>query len=475
MSTLRALQARSLALSVQSIHATRPIVLVLRVPSVHAIPNVSLIFCKWQHLLHSVKYGFKFGLPFSPNRTHLLVTPRQWGKSIGRRGSREFPVDITPEFSIEEMISSCGRGDSASALWSLSFGRQSSPRTNRFGIGLRSTTTGSNPSLVAVALSKLGGRESGGVGSVIGRKEKRRVSVGAAIGGGETSATTLKKGIAEFYDESSGIWEDIWGDHMHHGFYDPDRHASLADHRSAQIRMIEEALRFAGISDDPNRRPKHIVDVGCGIGGSSRYLAKKFGAKCNGITLSPIQAQRAQALAETEGLADRVSFQVADASDQPFVDGQFDLVWSMESGEHMPDKRKFATELARVAAPGATIIIVTWCHRDLSPSEESLRPEEKKLLSKICDAYYLPAWCSTADYLRLLESLSLKDLRAEDWSQYIYQFWPAVIRSALTWKGLTSLLKSGWKTIKGALVMPLMMEGYKKDLIKFAIITCRKP
>ncbi|GMH19690.1 hypothetical protein Nepgr_021531 [Nepenthes gracilis] len=295
------------------------------------------------------------------------------------------------------------------------------------------------------------------------------------MGGGETSAATLKKGIAEFYDESSGIWEDIWGDHMHHGFYDPDRPASLADHRSAQIRMIEEALRFAGISDDPNKRPKHIVDVGCGIGGSSRYLAKKFGAKCNGITLSPIQAQRAQALAETEGLADRVSFQVADALDQPFADGQFDLVWSMESGEHMPDKRKFASELVRVAAPGATIIIVTWCHRDLSPSEESLRPEEKKLLSKICDAYYLPAWCSTADYLHLLESLSLKDIRAEDWSQYIYQFWPAVVRSALTWKGLTSLLRSGWKTIKGALAMPLMVEGYKKDLIKFAIITCRKP
>lgn len=36
----------------------------------------------------------------------------------------------------------------------------------------------------------------------------------------------------------------------------------------------------------------------------------------------------------------QVSFQVADALDQPFPDGQFDLVWSMESGEHMPDKKK---------------------------------------------------------------------------------------------------------------------------------------
>lgn len=285
----------------------------------------------------------------------------------------------------------------------------------------------------------------------------------------------LKKGIAELYDESSGIWEDIWGDHMHHGFYEASKEASLSHHKAAQIRMIEESLRFAGVADDTSKGPKSIVDVGCGIGGSSRFLAKKFGATTQGITLSPIQAQRAQALAAAEGLADKAFFQVADALEQPFPDGQFDLVWSMESGEHMPDKRKFVTELTRVAAPGATIIIVTWCHRDLSPSEESLNPKEKELLRKICDAYYLPAWCSAANYVQLLESLSLQDIKAADWSENVAPFWPAVIRSALTWKGLTSLLRSGWKTIKGALAMPLMVEGYKTGLIKFAIITCRKP
>ena len=66
---------------------------------------------------------------------------------------------------------------------------------------------------------------------------------------------SLKKGIAELYDESSGLWEDIWGDHMHHGFYEPDSSAAAAaaasdsdTHRLAQIRMIEESLRFAGVS-----------------------------------------------------------------------------------------------------------------------------------------------------------------------------------------------------------------------------------
>ena len=43
--------------------------------------------------------------------------------------------------------------------------------------------------------------------------------------------------------------------------------------------------------------------------------------------------------------------QVADALEMPFNDNSFDLVWSLESGEHMPDKSRFVNELARVAAP----------------------------------------------------------------------------------------------------------------------------
>jgi ubiquinone/menaquinone biosynthesis C-methylase UbiE len=59
-------------------------------------------------------------------------------------------------------------------------------------------------------------------------------------------------------------------------------------------------------ADDPEKKPKTLVDVGCGIGGSSRYLAKKYGAQCKGITLSPVQAERGNALAAAQGLSDQV-------------------------------------------------------------------------------------------------------------------------------------------------------------------------
>ncbi|XP_010247985.1 PREDICTED: probable tocopherol O-methyltransferase, chloroplastic [Nelumbo nucifera] len=226
--------------------------------------------------------------------------------------------------------------------------------------------------------------------------------------------------------------------------------------------------------EDSVKKPKSIVDVGCGSGADSIYLARKYGAQCQGINLSPVQIQRAQALAAAQGLADKVSFLVADALQQPFPDEQFDLVWCMESAQHMPDKKKLVSELARVAAPGATIIIVTWCHRDLSSSED-LKPEEKKLLDKIRDTLHLQPWCSAADYVKLLQSLSLQDIKVADWSRYVTPFWPAVIRSLFSWKRIIPLLRRGWQNIKGLFGLRLLCEGYEKDALKNVIITCRKP
>ena len=54
-------------------------------------------------------------------------------------------------------------------------------------------------------------------------------------------------------------------------------------------------------------------------------------------------------------------------------------------------------------------------------------------------------------------------------------FWGAVIQSALTFEGVVGLLSAGWGTIKGALVMPLMAQGFAMGLIKFNLITGRKP
>eukprot|EP01031_Cornospumella_fuschlensis_P029792 gene29792-35971_t len=285
----------------------------------------------------------------------------------------------------------------------------------------------------------------------------------------------LKAGIANFYDQTSGIWLDVWGEDMHHGYYP---HPNFRNHKAAQLLMIEQALKF-GFNVPSNQNlsmgffdGKKMVDVGCGVGGSSRYIVKNFGGSATGLSLSPFQIGRANDYSAKAGLAERLSYQMADAMKMPFADNSFDLTWSMESGEHMPDKEQFMQELYRVTKPGGRIIVVTWCHRDTTTSP--LSTKEAKLLQRISKAYFLPAWVSAKTYVDLARKLGMQDVREDDWSEFVAPFWPAVIRSALQPKNFVKMLLSGWTTVQGAIASWWMRRGLKKGVIKFAIITGRK-
>lgn len=133
----------------------------------------------------------------------------------------------------------------------------------------------------------------------------------------------LKKGIAKFYDQSSGIWLDVWGEDMHHGYYPaPD----FRDHQAAQRLMIDKSLAWGFGSDAmPSMEGKKMVDVGCGVGGSSRYIVKKYGGSAQGLSLSPFQVSRANALSAVANLSKALQYQVADAMNMPFSPDSFDL------------------------------------------------------------------------------------------------------------------------------------------------------
>lgn len=280
----------------------------------------------------------------------------------------------------------------------------------------------------------------------------------------------LYQEIKEFYDASSNLWEGVWGEHMHHGYYGPDGNYKL-DRRQAQIDLIEELLKWSG--DLTLHPPQTILDVGCGIGGSSLYLAKKFGARVTGITLSPVQADRAKERARGAGLESTTAFQVANALDMPFDDNSFDLLWSLESGEHMPDKAKFLQECYRVLKPGGKMVFVTWCHRPANVMNP-LNSEEQKLLQDIYRVYCLPYVISLPEYTEIVGQCGFKDLRVDDWSTAVEPFWDVVIDSAITPQAIVGLFKAGRKTIEAAISLRLMSNGYQSGLIRFGIIAATK-
>ena len=62
----------------------------------------------------------------------------------------------------------------------------------------------------------------------------------------------------------------------------------------------------------------HVIDVGSGLGGPSRYLAATYGCRVSGVDLTPEFAATATALTERVGLAEQVDFRVGSALDLPF-------------------------------------------------------------------------------------------------------------------------------------------------------------
>lgn len=285
----------------------------------------------------------------------------------------------------------------------------------------------------------------------------------------------LNQRIQKFYDSSSTLWEQVWGEHMHHGFYELGT-GSLKNRRQAQIDLIEELLKWSCSSDNSelsNYADTQILDVGCGIGGSSLYLADKFPLSCiTGITLSPVQAKRAAERAKEFGLQARTSFEVADALFMPFESDRFDLIWSLESGEHMPDKAKFLAECYRVLKPEGRMIFATWCHRETA--SKPLTTNEQQHLQRIYDVYCLPYVISLSEYEAIAQNLRFQNIHTVDWSEQVAPFWDRVIESALSLKNILGIFQAGLPTIIGATALRLMARGYSRGLVKFGVLTAKK-
>lgn len=278
----------------------------------------------------------------------------------------------------------------------------------------------------------------------------------------------LYQQIQQFYDRSSKLWEDTWGEHMHHGYYGKAGTYKIP-RRQAQIELIEELLDWAKVT-----HCDRLLDVGCGIGGSTLYLANKFNANACGITLSPVQASRATARITEGHFQQNIEFQVADAQAMPFSDNSFDLVWSLESGEHMPDKTKFLQECYRVLKDNGTLILATWCHRPTNSLAGELTRDEKKHLEQIYHTYCLPYVISLPEYEQIADRLQFQDVRSDDWSVAVEPFWGEVIDSAIDLNTIIGLFQSGRKTIEAALSLGLMSRGYRRGLIRFGLLTGRK-
>jgi len=123
-------------------------------------------------------------------------------------------------------------------------------------------------------------------------------------------------------------------------FHSGGRNATV---RLAQLAQIDASQR--------------VLDVGCGIGGPSRYLASKFGCQVTGLDLTPEFVALAGMLAQRTRLADKVTYRQGNALDLPFPDANFDVVWSQNAAMNIADRDRLYGEMHRVLRPGGRLAL----------------------------------------------------------------------------------------------------------------------
>ena len=225
--------------------------------------------------------------------------------------------------------------------------------------------------------------------------------------------------VGKEYDAwtEEGILEYYWGEHIHLGWYSDEELAEGAgtllgckkkDFIQAKFDFVDEMAKWSEAE-----KPAEVLDVGCGIGGTSRHLAKTFGegTTVTGITLSPNQVKRATELANEQGVPN-AQFRVMNALEMEFEDNTFDLVWACESGEHMPDKKAYVEEMVRVLKPGGKIVIATWCQRETPPE---FTEKEKSNLKFLYEEWAHPYFISYEEYERLLQGTGTMSRTASEY------------------------------------------------------------
>jgi SAM-dependent methyltransferase len=113
-----------------------------------------------------------------------------------------------------------------------------------------------------------------------------------------------------------------------------------------------ELARAAGVDSR-----KRVLDVGSGVGGTSRCLAREFGCRVTGIDLTDEYCRAAAMLSDRIGLAELVDYRQGDATNLPFPDASFDIVWTEHVARNIPDKPELYREMHRVLKPGGTLAI----------------------------------------------------------------------------------------------------------------------
>ncbi|SHM35765.1 methyltransferase domain-containing protein [Actinacidiphila paucisporea] len=282
----------------------------------------------------------------------------------------------------------------------------------------------------------------------------------------------LNTAVERYYDITLDLYEDLWGEHVHHGFWDPGEVPGVngPDRHAATDRLVRELVEFARLP-----AKSRVWDVGCGIGGPALHLAGAMGCAVEGVTLSAKQAARANEKARAAGVADRARFHQLDALATGFPDASFDAVWALESLMHLPDRPAFFAEAMRLLRPGGTLAVATWSVRD-----GELDEAEQDLVRQILQHQVMPDFSSLEEHERQARAAGFTDVATVDWSRAVANSWdPSFAQIRRFEQGRTQMRalarERGVDVLGFFHAGPLMKRGFDTGVITYGALRATRP
>ena len=272
-----------------------------------------------------------------------------------------------------------------------------------------------------------------------------------------TARVNEKHKIIEHYDLASPYYRSLWGAHLHHGYWIRGDESK----EIAQIQLIDHLAQLANI-----KTGSRVLDIGCGYGGSSLYLTKKYGASATGITISPVQVEMAKKAA-VEAKLD-TSFLLMDAEDMQFAQ-PFDLLWSIESISHYQDPRKFFASAVKFLNPGGCFALTDWFQK------EKLSPADKKKFIESIEKGMMVELRGMNDYSDFLVSSGLHVVHRQDLTLHCAKSWDLaldVIKDKAFWS-LAAKLGPAFVTYLKA--FNAMRAGFASGNFVYGLFVAKKP
>ena len=231
--------------------------------------------------------------------------------------------------------------------------------------------------------------------------------------------------VEGFYDLITDFYEYGWGQSFH--FAPGMEGASFQEALTAHQHVLGRALGL-----QPGMK---ALDVGCGVGGPQRAIAREFGASIAGLNISEYQVGKCSEYNRKAGLDHLCSTLHGDFMAIPAEAQTFDAAYHFEALAHAPDKTAAYAEVFRVLRPGAIFAGFEWC---MTPSYDGDNPEHRKLKERIEYSNALPRVASFTDVTDGLRAVGFEVLEAHDRAldDDVKEPWYQPLEGGLTLRGL---------------------------------------